>query len=136
MYYGLGVLFVSYLGYELATAASVMSILSYSGILEKTVFFMGMAGFIRMTPQLYINYKLKSVDHLPWRTLVYRFIETVIDDFYVFLVTTPLLHKVMVFREDVIFLLYIYQRIIYKTDPNRIGTAGGMVLERGQVEAA
>ena len=136
MYYGLGVLFVSYLGYELATAASVMSILSYSGILEKTVFFMGMAGFIRMTPQLYINYKLKSVDHLPWRTLIYRFIETVIDDFYVFLVTTPLLHKVMVFREDVIFLLYIYQRIIYKTDPNRIGTAGGMVLERGQVEAA
>jgi len=35
---------------------------------------MGMAGFIRMTPQLYINYKLKSVDHLPWRTLIYRFI--------------------------------------------------------------
>lgn len=100
------------------------------------VFFMGMAGFIRMTPQIYINYKLKSVDHLPWRTLVYRFIETVIDDFYVFLVTTPLLHKVMVFREDVIFLLYIYQRIIYKTDPNRIGTAGGMVLERAQVEKA
>jgi hypothetical protein len=62
------------------------------------VFFMGMAGFIRMTPQIYINYKLKSVDHLPWRTLVYRFIETVIDDFYVFLVTTPFLHKVMVFR--------------------------------------
>jgi hypothetical protein len=91
---------------------------------------MGMAGFIRMTPQLYINYKLKSVDHLPWKTLIYRFIETIIDDFYVFLVTTPLLHKIMVFREDVIFLLYIYQRLIYKTDPNRIGTAAGLVLEK------
>ena len=24
-------------------------------------------GFIMMTPQLYINYKLKSVAHMPWR---------------------------------------------------------------------
>ena len=24
-------------------------------------------GFIRMTPQLYINYKLKSVAHMPWK---------------------------------------------------------------------
>lgn len=30
------------------------------------------AGFVLMTPQLYINYKLKSVDHLPWRALIYR----------------------------------------------------------------
>lgn len=98
MYYGLTALFVLYLGYEAIVSASILSIFTYSGMLEKIVFFMGMAGFIRMTPQLYINYKLKSVDHLPWRTLIYRFIETIIDDFYVFLVTTPFLHKIMVFR--------------------------------------
>jgi hypothetical protein len=131
MYYGLTALFFLYLSYEIFYSASLASILSYSAILQKLVFFMGMAGFIKMTPQLYINYKLKSVDHLPWKTLVYRFIETIIDDFYVFMVTTPLLQKVMVFREDIIFLLYIYQRIIYKTDPKRIGTAGNNVIEKG-----
>ena len=26
-------------------------------------------GFIMMCPQLYLNYKLKSVAHLPWRSL-------------------------------------------------------------------
>ena len=25
-----------------------------------------------MTPQLFINYKLKSVEHLPWRVLMYK----------------------------------------------------------------
>jgi len=28
--------------------------------------------FILMTPQLYINYRLKSVSHLPWRFLCFR----------------------------------------------------------------
>lgn len=31
-------------------------------------------------PQLYINYKLKSVSHLPWRTMVYKALNTFIDD--------------------------------------------------------
>lgn len=26
-----------------------------------------------MTPQLFINYKLKSVEYLPWKALIYRF---------------------------------------------------------------
>lgn len=30
--------------------------------------------------QLYINYKLKSVSHLPWRTMVYKALNTFIDD--------------------------------------------------------
>lgn len=29
-------------------------------------------GFIAMTPQLYINYRLKSVAHLPWRSFMYK----------------------------------------------------------------
>jgi len=31
-------------------------------------------------PKLYINYKLKSVAHLPWRTMVYKALNTFIDD--------------------------------------------------------
>ena len=30
-----------------------------------------MFGFIMMTPQLYVNYKLKSVEQMPWRALTY-----------------------------------------------------------------
>lgn len=33
-------------------------------------------GFIVMTPQLFINYKLKSVAHLPWRFFFYKFLNT------------------------------------------------------------
>ncbi len=28
--------------------------------------------FIMMCPQLYLNYRLKSVAHLPWRMLTYK----------------------------------------------------------------
>jgi hypothetical protein len=35
-------------------------------------------GFIMMCPQLYINYKLKSVAHLPWRMLTYKALNTFI----------------------------------------------------------
>ena len=33
-----------------------------------------------MTPQLFINYKLKSVEHLPWRTFMYKALNTFVDD--------------------------------------------------------
>lgn len=36
-------------------------------------------GFVLMCPQLYINHKLKSVAHLPWKVLVFKFVNTFID---------------------------------------------------------
>ena len=51
-----------------------------------------------MTPQLYINYKLKSVGHLPWRMLAYRFFATFIDDVFAFLIHMPMLHRVSCLR--------------------------------------
>lgn len=36
-------------------------------------------GFIFMCPQLYINHKLKSVSHLPWQYLIYKFLNTFVD---------------------------------------------------------
>lgn len=35
-------------------------------------------GFILMTPQLALNYTLKSVSHLPWKLLCFRFVNTFI----------------------------------------------------------
>ena len=72
---------------------------AYSFMLESSVAFIFTLGFVMMTPQLYINYKLKSVDHLPWRTLVYRFISTIIDDIFVFMVSVPWLQRVFCFRD-------------------------------------
>eukprot|EP01127_Copromyxa_protea_P021579 TRINITY_DN7467_c0_g1_i2.p1 TRINITY_DN7467_c0_g1~~TRINITY_DN7467_c0_g1_i2.p1 ORF type:complete len:447 (-),score=71.75 TRINITY_DN7467_c0_g1_i2:34-1374(-) len=77
-------------------------------------------GFIMMTPQLFINYKLKSVAHLPWRVFFYKATSTFIDDLFAFLVRMPTLHKLRVFRDDIVFLIYLYQRWIYPVDTKRI----------------
>jgi hypothetical protein len=49
-------------------------------------------------PQLYLNYKLKSVAHLPWRQMTYKFLNTIIDDLFAFVIKMPLLHRLSVFR--------------------------------------
>jgi hypothetical protein len=40
-------------------------------------------GFLMMVPSLYINYRLKSVAHLPGKTMMYKFLNTFIDDLFV-----------------------------------------------------
>lgn len=76
-------------------------------------------GFVLMTPQLYINYRLKSVSHLPWKFLVYKFINTFIDDLFAFIIKMPTMHRISVFRDDLIFFIYIYQRFVYTVDTDR-----------------
>ncbi|KAH0488895.1 MAG: hypothetical protein KVP17_004340 [Porospora cf. gigantea B] len=76
-------------------------------------------GFVMMCPQLYINYKLQSVDHLPWRAMIYRALDTFVDDVGAFLVDMPLLHRLATFRDDIIFVLYLYQRWAYRVDKTR-----------------
>jgi hypothetical protein len=46
-------------------------------------------GFVMMTPQLFINYKLRSVAHLPWRVLMYKAFNTFIDDAFALMVPAP-----------------------------------------------
>lgn len=77
----------------------------YSFILQSSVGFIFIFGFVMMTPQLYINYKLKSVDHLPWKTLIYRFIATIIDDIFVFMVDVPTMTRAFSFRDGKSFLM-------------------------------
>jgi hypothetical protein len=76
-------------------------------------------GFINMTPQLYINYRLQSVEHMPGRALFYRFLNTIIDDLFSFIITMPTLHRLSCFRDDVIFVIYLYQRWAYRVDQTR-----------------
>jgi hypothetical protein len=76
----------------------------YSFLLETSVAFIAIFGFIMMTPQLYINYKLKSIEHLNWRGLVYRFINTLLDDLFAFMVAMPTLRRLMYFRDGKLLL--------------------------------
>ena len=94
-------------------------------------------GFIMMTPQLFINYRLKSVAHLPWRAFVYKGINTFIDDMFAFIIRMPTLHRLRCLRDDVIFVIYLYQRWIYPVDPNRVEVLDGEMGEsadREQIE--
>mmetsp|Transcript_25531 Transcript_25531/g.76645 ORF Transcript_25531/g.76645 Transcript_25531/m.76645 type:complete len:385 (+) Transcript_25531:41-1195(+) len=76
-------------------------------------------GFILMTPQLALNYNLKSVSHLPWKLLCFRFVNTFIDDLFAFVIKMPMMHRVSCFRDDLVFIIYLYQRHIYDVDMSR-----------------
>lgn len=104
----------------------------YSWILNMLYGYLLTFGFIMMTPQLFINYKLKSVSHLPWRMLTYKFINTFIDDLFAFVIKLPILYRIGCFRDDIIFLIYLYQRWIYRVDPKRVNEYGvsGEQLEK------
>jgi len=81
-------------------------------------------GFVRMTPQLFINYKLKSVAHLPWRAFTYKALNTFIDDLFAFIIKMPTLHRMSVFRDDIVFFIYLYQKWLYPVDKNRTNEYG------------
>lgn len=76
-------------------------------------------GFVMMTPQLYINYKLKSVEHLPWRAMTYKAMNTFVDDIAALLIDMPMMHRLSCFRDDIVFFIYIYQRFVYRVDKTR-----------------
>lgn len=96
----------------------------YSWVLSMLYGFLLTFGFIMMTPQLFINYKLKSVAHLPWRMMSYKFLNTFIDDIFAFVIKMPTLYRLGCFRDDIVFIIYLYQRWIYKTDLSRVNEFG------------
>merc|ERR1712048_1263907 len=71
-------------------------------------------GFVVMTPQVFLNHRLKSVDHMPWRVLTYQAINTFIDDVFAFCIRMPEVQKYSVFRDDIIFIICCVQRWLYR----------------------
>lgn len=99
----------------------------YSWVLSMIYGFLLTFGFIMMTPQLFINYKLKSVAHLPWRMMTYKALNTFIDDIFAFVIKMPTMYRIGCFRDDIIFFIQLYQRWIYRVDKkrtNEFGTTG------------
>ncbi|XP_062549205.1 putative lipid scramblase CLPTM1 [Armigeres subalbatus] len=96
----------------------------YSFVLNMLYGYLLTFGFIMMTPQLFINYKLKSVAHLPWRMMTYKFLNTFIDDIFAFVIKMPTMYRLGCFRDDIVFFIFLYQRWIYKVDSKRINEFG------------
>ncbi|CEG40164.1 cleft lip and palate transmembrane family protein [Plasmopara halstedii] len=92
----------------------------YTWFLESLTTTVYALGFVFMLPQLVINYRLKSVAHLQWRLLIYRALNTFIDDLFAFVIKMPTLHRISCFRDDIVFIVYLYQRWIYPVDLQRL----------------
>jgi Cleft lip and palate transmembrane protein 1 (CLPTM1) len=82
-------------------------------------------GFVLMTPQLFLNWKMKSVAHLPWRVLIYKSLNTFIDDLFSFIIRMPTMARISCFRDDIVFFIYLYQRWLYPVDTSRPVEGGG-----------
>eukprot|EP01126_Amoeba_proteus_P029887 TRINITY_DN2953_c0_g2_i5.p1 TRINITY_DN2953_c0_g2~~TRINITY_DN2953_c0_g2_i5.p1 ORF type:complete len:255 (-),score=48.59 TRINITY_DN2953_c0_g2_i5:31-795(-) len=127
--------YLNFLLYPLLFCYSVYSLLYrshkswYSFLISTAAGFVYTFGFIMMTPQLFINYRLKSVAHLSFRVFVYKGISTFIDDLFAFMIRMPTLHRLRVFRDDIVFLIYLYQRWIYPVDQRRVEIGSGVLEE-------
>lgn len=117
--------YLCYLLYPLCAGAAIYSLLYqphkswYSWTISSLVNAVYGFGFLFMLPQLFINYRLKSVAALPWRAFTYKAFNTFIDDIFAFIITMPTAHRLACFRDDIVFLLYLYQRWLYPVDKSR-----------------
>ncbi|KAJ7246568.1 cleft lip and palate associated transmembrane protein [Mycena haematopus] len=122
--------YVSWVAIPLLAAYTIYSLIYeshrgwYSFVISTLTSFVYMFGFAQLVPQLIINYKLKSVSHMPMKAMIYKTLSTVVDDFFAFCIKMPFLHRLACFRDDVVFLVFLYQRWIYRIDPKRVNEYG------------
>jgi len=124
MYYLSYVLYVLVIGYAIYSLIYENHKSWYSWVLGSLTGCIYTFGFVMMMPQLFINYKLKSVAHMPWKTFVYKALNTFVDDLFAFIIRMPTLHRVACFRDDIVFLIFLYQRWIYPVDKTRVNEFG------------
>jgi hypothetical protein len=122
--------YMYYLAIPLLAAYAVYSLFYdthkswYSFVITTLVGSVYAYGFLMMVPSLYINYRLKSVAHMPGRAMTYKFLNTFIDDLFAFTIKMPTLHRLATLRDDVIFFVYLYQTYMYKVDYSRVNEFG------------
>ncbi|XP_052816394.1 lipid scramblase CLPTM1L-like [Mya arenaria] len=122
--------YLSYVLYPLCIGGAGYSLMYvqhkswFSWVIQSLVNGVYALGFLFMLPQLFVNYKLKSVAHLPWRAFMYKAFNTFIDDIFAFIITMPTAHRLACFRDDLVFMVYLYQRWLYPVDKARVNEYG------------
>ncbi|XP_027869226.1 cleft lip and palate transmembrane protein 1-like protein [Xiphophorus couchianus] len=123
--------YLSYLVYPLCISGAVFSLgyirqkNYYSWLVNTLVTGVYALGFLSMAPQLFINDKLKSVSHMQGAVLMYRGVNTLISDlcgfasFFSSSVPFTSSHQLSCFRDELLFLLYLFQRRRYSSVPKR-----------------
>ncbi|XP_028327143.1 cleft lip and palate transmembrane protein 1-like protein [Gouania willdenowi] len=123
--------YLSYLVYPLCISGAVFSLAYlrqksyYSWLINSLVTGVYAFGFLSMAPQLFINYKLKTVSHLQGTVLLYRGVNTFISDLCscaLFLSSSASFsssHQLSCFRDELLFVLYLYQRRRYAPKQRR-----------------
>lgn len=130
--------YLSYVMYPLVVGYAIYSLWYqkhrswYSWMINSLVGAVYAFGFLGMFPQVFINYKLKSVAHIPLKAMMYKTLNTVIDDLFSFIIKMPLLHRLACFRDDIVFLIILYQRWIYPVDYSLVNEYGQQFDEHGQ----
>ena len=67
---------------------------------------------------------------------MYKAFNTFIDDVFAFIITMPTAHRLACFRDDIIFLIYLYQRWLYPVDKARVNEYGQVFEEVEPVDDA
>ncbi|RKP37769.1 cleft lip and palate transmembrane protein 1-domain-containing protein, partial [Dimargaris cristalligena] len=81
----------------------------YSWGLDALMASIYLLGFVNMTPQLFLNHRLQSVEAMSLATFIYRAINTFVDDLFALVIPMPGLTRVSAFRDDIIFVVLLYQ---------------------------
>ena len=63
---------------------------------------------------------------------MYKALNTFIDDLFAFIIKMPTLHRMSCFRDDIVFVVFLYQRWVYRVDMSRVNEFG----HRGDGEPA
>ncbi|CAI5526491.1 unnamed protein product [Closterium sp. Naga37s-1] len=124
-YDALAMRYFSYALYPLVAGYAMYSLIYethkswYSWVLNSLTGCVYTFGFIMMCPQLFINYKLKSVAHLPWRQMTYKFLNTIVDDLFAFVIKMPTLHRLSgMFLNTIVDDLFAF--VIKMPTPHRL----------------
>ena len=63
-----------------------------------------------------------------------RIQNTFIDDLFAFIIRMPTMARMSCFRDDVVFIIYLWQRYLYPVDTSRPAEGGGMAETTGPVQ--
>lgn len=66
-----------------------------------------------MLPQILLNHRLRSVEAMPLAAFLFRTVNTFVDDLFAFVIPMPTLTRLSAFRDDIVFVVLMWQWWVY-----------------------